>query len=149
MSIRFRGLGLSKKALLVCFALTFVLGAIVTVALFAGSNKMDTLNVEDNNLSGFEYIDNEPLVNSNGWNVRVMSKLNTNLDKVADNMALVNASGLNVSSVIVLGGIEWGVVYKQNNIITLLANENVANLPYSSVADFLNTEFYRAFCDAV
>ncbi len=148
MSIRFRGLRLSKKALYICLVLLLVVGVSVSL-VFALSPKVEKLNVIQNADETIESISNEPLVDANGWNNRVVTRLEKNLSKVSDNMALGNASGVLVSSIVTFGGIEWTVMYKQNNTITLLANEAVATLPYDDVRNFLNDEFYPAFCDAV
>ena len=149
MSVRFRGIKLSKKALYVCLALLMVVGVSLAIVFATLSSRENKLIIKQEVEENFETIDSEPLVNASGWNTKIMSKLTKNLDKFDDNMALGNADGITVSSIVSLAGIKWVVVYKQNNVITLLANESVATLPYNEVSEFLNGEFYSAFCEAV
>ena len=138
----------SKKALFVCLSIILCLGVSVAIALATVFARNDKLSVTPDMFDDVD-MTSEPLVNSDGWNASVMAKLGKTLERFADNMALSNPENVNVSKVVSLGGIKWTVVYKQNNVITLLANQSVATLPYNEVESYLNNEFYSSFCDNV
>lgn len=158
MSTFIKGLNLSKNSLKVSL---FVLVALVcAVAITLGvvfSQKQNYVATPENNTK-VEMLDDASLLSSGDWNNEIALQLSQNLANVGDNVALGNAGGLVTTNVISLGGIDWLVVYKQNGIITLYANEAVANIQFdnnsniyseSAVRDYLNNVFYPEFATKV
>ena len=145
MSSSFRDFIISKRgiAIVVSCAVAVILGISLLFAIIARTNRNNALEFgEGDNL---QLVSQEPLFGANGWNASVVEKLSHNLNQFGDNLALGNGGGLIVSSVVTFGGMEWTVVFKQKNMITLLANRSVATMPYDEVADYLNGEFYSEF----
>jgi len=88
-------------------------------------------------------LDKGALLNKDGWNVSALRALNTSINNFDDNEALGNANGANVANVITLGGIEWLVTFRQDNIITILATSSVGLANNVNEAnEFLVQEFY-------
>ena len=142
--------GYSKKSLrlaLTCFiAILSMVSLILGFSFFDNQNK---INPEDTLI-----LNSSALINSNGWNSDIVKELNSAINKFDDGVALGGADGVNTSTIINLGGIDWLVVYKQNNIVTLYALNSVANLQLNStdtcyldsaVRDYLNNTFYPQF----
>lgn len=141
-------------------ALLVVIALITSVAVVLGLclNKKTELAVAPESNVKTEQLDSSSLLSSNGWNNDVAMQLYQSLSVVGDNVALGNAGGVISSRVISLGGYSWSVVYKQNGIVTLYANEPVAYLNFdnasvayanSAIREYLNGEFYESFVKKV
>ena len=134
-------------------ALFMVVALFCAVALVLGLclNKKTELAVLPENNVRTENLDTSSLLDNAGWNSGIAMGLYQSLSNSGDNIALGNAGGVNASRVISLGGYSWSVVYKQNGIVTLYANEPVAYLSFdnastsyrdSAIREYLNNEFY-------
>ncbi len=158
MNTFIRGINLSKKGLKITLLILVALVCATAITLGVVFSNKTNLTVTPETDSKVEVLDGGSLLNANGWNENVALKLNANLTDKGDNVALGNAGGEIVSSIVSLGGYDWLVVYKQNGIITLYANEAVANLPYdktsnsyssSAVREYLINEFLPQFIENV
>ena len=150
MNTFIRGINLSKKSLKITLLILVALVCATAICLGVVFSNKNELTVTPETDTKVEILDEGALLNANGWNDSIALKLNSNLSKMGDNVALGNAGGQIVSNIISLGGYDWIVVYKQNGIITLYANEAVATLPFdetnntystSAVRDYLVNEF--------
>ena len=145
--------GVTKKGLktsLWVFVALLCVAAITCGIVF--TQKHDFTVSPDN--SSFEMVDDSSLLSNDGWNEKAALKLNSNLSAYGDNVALGNAGNANIGSLVSLGGYNWLVVYKQNGILTLYANESVGSMKFDSssinysdsdIRDYLNNEFYQKF----
>ena len=156
MSTFMRGVNLSKKWLkITLFALLAVVCA-TAITLAVVLSGRDNYVVTPETESKVEVLDSSAIVSKNGWNNTLLAQLTQNVTSYGDNVALGNAGGDIVSSVVELGGISWTVVYMQDGIVTLYANEAVATMPFGSaeyknslVRDYLINEFYPEFIEKI
>ena len=147
--------GVTKKGVKTSFWVVVVLLCIgaITFGIVCSRQQQNNYSVVQDN-SKFEVLGDVSLLSNDGWNESVAVRLASNLSAYGDNVALGNAGSTMVGSVISLGGIRWLVVYKQNGILTLYANESVATMKFdknsisyadSAVRNYLNNEFYQKF----
>lgn len=141
-------------------ALFVVIALFVAVALVLGLclNKKTELVVTPENNVKTENLNTGALLSNDGWNENLALGLYRSLYGAGDNIALGNAGGVKSAKLISLGGYDWSVVYKQNGIVTLYAEEPVAYLRYdddsanyveSAVRAYLNGEFYADFVQKI
>ena len=156
MSTYIRGVNLSKKWLKVIIFTILAVVCATAITLGVVLSQKDNFVVTPDTNSKTETLDSGALLSSAGWNSSVLSKLTENVTTYGDNVALGNAGGSIVSSVIELGGVSWTVVYMQDGIITLYANEAVATLSFgngnyseSAVREYLNNVFYPQFVEKI
>ena len=156
MSTYIRGVNLSKKWLKIIIFTILAVVCATAITLGVVLSQKDNFVVTPDTNSKTESLDSGALLSSTGWNNSILSKLTDNVTQYGDNVALGNAGGSIVSSVIELGGISWTVVYMQDGIVTLYANEAVATLPFgdddysgSDVREYLNNVFYPQFIEKI
>mgnify|MGYP007004246018 FL=1 len=141
----------STRGLKIALFMVITLFGAVALVLGLCLNKKTELAVLPENNIKTEKLDTSSLLSNNGWNDTIALRLYQSLSNSGDNIALGNAGGVIASRVISLGGYSWSVVYKQNGIVTLYANEPVAYLSFdnasvsyrdSAIREYLNNEFY-------
>lgn len=144
----------SRRGLRITLFMLIVLFGAVAVVLGLCLNKNGELSVTPENNLRSDAIDSAALLSSDGWNNDMALMLNSALSNQGDNIAFGNAGGVISAKVISLGGYSWSVVYKQNGIVTLYANQPVAYLAFdktsasyadSAIREYLNNEFYADF----
>ena len=155
MSTFIRGVNLSKKWLktVLITVLALVCATAITLGILFSERKDYSVTPEPGN--NVENLDSEALLTSAGWSDLAYTLVNS-VNSHGDNIALGNSGGVVSSPVVKLGGISWTVVYSQNGIVTLLANESVAELAFggenykeSDVRDYLLNEFYPELLSAI
>lgn len=133
------------------FVIVALFGVIALVLGLCFGKKAELAVLPENNLKT-ESIDADALLSSDGWNDEIALQLYRSLANAGDNVALGNAGGVLAARVISLGGYSWTVVYKQNGIVTLYADEPVAYLNFddvsasyreSAIREYLNGTFYQ------
>ncbi len=156
MSTYIRGVSLSKKWLRVIFFALLAVVCATAITLAVVLSGRDNYVVTPETESKVEVLDSSAIISQTGWNDTLLSQLTKNVTSYGDNVALGNAGGQIVSSVVRLGGISWTVVYMQDGIVTLYANEAVATMPFgdngydsSAVRDYLINEFYPQFIEKI
>ena len=148
----------SRRGLrILLFSLIALFGAVALVLGLCLDRKVERAMAPEADVV-FEELDSEALLSTNGWNDDIAGRLSATLATEGDNVALGNASGVVSTKVVSLGGYSWSVVYKQNGIVTLYANEPVAYLAFdedsnsylnSAIREYLNGEFYSEFVKKV
>ncbi len=155
MSTFIRGVNMSKKTLkiVVLTVLALVCATAITLGIIFSYKQNYVVTPEDDNK--FENLDSESLLTVNGWG-DVAFQLVDSVNTYGNNVALGNSGGVISSPVVSLGGISWTVVYSQNGIVTLYANESVAELAFgsedyegSAVRDYLLNEFYPKLLQSI
>ena len=157
MSTFIRGLNLSKKWLKVFILAVIVAICSTAIALGVIYSQKQNYIVQPETNNKVDILDSNSLYSADGLDENIATQLTKNVSLYGDNVALGNAGGSIISSVIKLGGISWTVVYKQNDVLTLFANEPVATMEYgansnyaqSEVRDYLINEFYPQFLQKV
>jgi len=144
----------NKKGLKIALFVTIaLLGSVALVlGLFLGNKEQTGLAVLPENNVKIEKMDSDALLSADGWNNAIALKLYQSLQNSGENVALGNAGGVLSSKEISLGGYSWSVVFKQNGVVTLFANEPVAYLNFdnaslvyrnSAIREYLNGTFYQ------
>ncbi len=142
----------SSRGLKIALFVTITLLVAVSLVLGLCLNKKTEVSVLPEDNVKTVKLDSSALLGENGWNTSIAMSLYNSLCGTGDNVALGNAGGVISSREISLGGYSWSVVYKQNGIVTLYANEPVAYLNFdkssksyinSAVREYLNGEFYE------
>ncbi len=156
MSTFIRGVNLSTKWLKVVILAVMVVVCATAITLGVIFSQKQNFVVQPENNNKTDVLDNNALFSANGVDEDIATRLAQNVSLYGDNVALGNAGGSIVSSVIKLGGINWTVVYKQNDILTLYANDSVAEMSFggnsysqSEVRDYLLNTFYPQFLQKV
>ena len=152
------GYSLSKKRwgiTLICFVTILCLMAVIAGAVLLNRN---TGSKDSASTSNINALNNEALLSSDGWNSSIVKKLFNSTKQFGDGVALGSANGVNSATIVNLGGIDWLVAYKQNDIVTLYAVSDVAQISLesndikyadSAVRSYLNEIFYPEFLASV